>query len=132
MCIRDDTLFEPCVLSNCDQTPAMLLAILNENAVLLPNRTDSWRFGESYSERPSKYDQTTRVRLPMAEDAIVKTHYLRTVCAVLVVGATLIVAPMIVLGKAPEKTLSVHELQEKGTSYAPVDLKEDIAAVIAP
>ena len=43
----------------------------------------------------------------------------------------LIAAPMIVSGKATEKTPKAQELPQKGTSYAPVDLKEDIAVVIA-
>ena len=60
-----------------------------------------------------------------------KTHYLITLCAALVVGATLIAAPVTVSGKATEKTPNAQEPQQKGTSYAPVDLKEDIAVVIA-
>ena len=59
-----------------------------------------------------------------------KTHYLITLCAALVVGATLTAAPVPVSGKATEKTPDAQELQQKGTSYAPVDLKEDIAEVI--
>ena len=60
-----------------------------------------------------------------------KTQYLITLCAALVVGATLIAAPVTVLGKATEKTPNVQDIQEKGTSYAPVDLKEDFAVVMA-
>ena len=62
---------------------------------------------------------------------IMKTHYLITLCAALVVGATLIAAPVTVLGKATEKTPNVQDLPQKGTSYAPVDLKEDFAVVMA-
>jgi cytochrome c peroxidase len=60
-----------------------------------------------------------------------KTRSLITLCVALVVGATLITAPVIVSGKSTEKTPNAQELQQKGTSYAPVDLKEDIAVVIA-
>jgi len=60
-----------------------------------------------------------------------KTHDLITLCAALVVGATLIAAPVTVSGKATENTANVQELQQKGTSYAPVDLKEDFAGVMA-
>ena len=60
-----------------------------------------------------------------------KTQYLITLCAALVVGATLIAAPVTVLGKATEKTPNVQDIQQKGTSYAPVDLKEDFAVVMA-
>ena len=60
-----------------------------------------------------------------------KTHYLITLCTALVVGATLITAPVTVSGKATEQTSNAQELQQKGTSYAPVDLKEDVAEVIA-
>lgn len=67
----------------------------------------------------------------MDEEGIVKTDHLLTFCAVLVVGATLIAAPVAVSGKGTEKTPNMQELQQKGTSYAPVDLKEDLAAVIA-
>ena len=52
-------------------------------------------------------------------------------CATLVVGVMLIAAPMTVSGKAPDKTPDTKDAPQKGTSYAPVDLKEDIAAVIA-
>ena len=75
-------------------------------------------FGENYSELLSKYHQSVRVRLSMAEEGIVKTQYLVTLCAVLVVGATLIAASATVSGKATEKTSNVQALQEKGTSYA--------------
>jgi cytochrome c peroxidase len=67
----------------------------------------------------------------MAEEGIVKIQYLVRLCVVLVVGATIIAAPVTVSSKATEKTPNVQELQQKGTSYAPVDLKEDITAVIA-
>ncbi|MBK5281510.1 MAG: hypothetical protein JJE16_05425 [Nitrospiraceae bacterium] len=60
-----------------------------------------------------------------------KAHYLMALGAVLVVGATLITAPVTVSGKITEKTPNAQELQQKGTSYAPVDLREDIAVVIA-
>ncbi|HSQ50260.1 MAG TPA: hypothetical protein VLL94_03225 [Nitrospiraceae bacterium] len=60
-----------------------------------------------------------------------KTHYLITLCAALAIGATLIAAPVTVSAKATEETPNAQELQQKGTSYAPVDLKEDIAIVIA-
>jgi len=59
-----------------------------------------------------------------------KTHYLITLCAALAVGATLTAAPATVSGKATEETPKAQELPQKGTSYAPVDLKEDIAVVI--
>ena len=62
---------------------------------------------------------------------IMKTHCLLTLCAALVVGATLIAAPVTVSGKATGKTPNAQELPQKGTSYAPVDLKEDMAVVIA-
>ena len=60
-----------------------------------------------------------------------KAHYLITVCTALVVGATLIAAPVTVSGKATEKTPNAQAVPQKGTSYAPVDLKEDLADVIA-
>ncbi|HSL05826.1 MAG TPA: hypothetical protein VK901_20100, partial [Nitrospiraceae bacterium] len=60
-----------------------------------------------------------------------KTYYLFTLCAFLIVGAMLITAPATVSGKATEKTPNAQELPQKGTSYAPVDLKEDFAAVMA-
>jgi cytochrome c peroxidase len=60
-----------------------------------------------------------------------KTHYVVTLCATLVVGAVLITAPVTVSGKATEKTSNGQELPQKGTSYAPVDLKEDFAVVMA-
>ena len=60
-----------------------------------------------------------------------KTHNLVTLCAALVIGATLIASPVTVSGKATEKTPNAQELPQKGTSYAPVDLKEDVAVVIA-
>jgi hypothetical protein len=62
-----DTLFGFCVLSNCDQTLVMLLVIVNEAAVLVPNRPDGWSFWGNYSERLSKFLQPERVRLSMAE-----------------------------------------------------------------
>jgi cytochrome c peroxidase len=52
-------------------------------------------------------------------------------CAALIVGVTLIAAPVTILAKASEKPPLRHELPKKGTSYAPVDLKEDLADVIA-
>ena len=60
-----------------------------------------------------------------------KTHYFITLCAAVVVGATLITVPGTVFAKATEKTSNAQELPPKGTSYAPVDLKEDIAVVMA-
>ena len=60
-----------------------------------------------------------------------KTYNLVMLCAALVVGSTLIWAPVIVSGKASEKTPHPHEGVQQGTSYAPVDPKEDIAEVIA-
>jgi cytochrome c peroxidase len=60
-----------------------------------------------------------------------KAHYLITLCTALVLGATLVAAPVTVSGKSTEKTTNAQAAPHKGTSYAPVDLKEDIAAVIA-
>ena len=60
-----------------------------------------------------------------------KTHDLVTLCTALVVGATLITTSVAVSGKATEKTPNAQELPQKGTSYAPVDLKEDFAGVMA-
>ncbi len=60
-----------------------------------------------------------------------KTHDLITLCAALAVGATLIAAPVTVSGKTTEETPNAQESQQKRTSYAPVDLKEDVAVVIA-
>ncbi len=60
-----------------------------------------------------------------------KRHYLITLGAALAVGATLVTAPMTVSGKATEKTPDAQELPQKGTSYAPVDLKDDFAVVMA-
>jgi len=60
-----------------------------------------------------------------------KTPYLITLCAALAVGATLIAAPVTVSAKATEETPNTQELQQKGTSYSPIDLKEDVAVVIA-
>lgn len=60
-----------------------------------------------------------------------KTHYLVTLCATLVIGAMFITSPVTVSGKATEKTPNAQELPQKGTSYAPVDLKEDFAVVMA-
>jgi cytochrome c peroxidase len=59
-----------------------------------------------------------------------KTHYRITLCAALVVGVMLTSAPATVSGKATEKTMNAQAAPQKGTSYAPVDLKEDIADVI--
>ena len=67
----------------------------------------------------------------MAEEGIVKIQYVVTLCAVLIIGTTLIAVPVTVSSNPTEKTPSLHEVRETGTSYAPVDLKEDIAAVIA-
>ena len=53
-----------------------------------------------------------------------KTHNWVTFCAALVLGTTLIAAPVPVLGKPSEKP-------PQGTSYSPVDPKEDVAEVIA-
>ena len=60
-----------------------------------------------------------------------KTHDLLTLCGALVVGTMFITTPVTVSGQATEKTPNAREVQQKGTSYAPVDLKEDIAVVIA-
>ncbi|MEK6640946.1 MAG: hypothetical protein AABZ17_09780, partial [Nitrospirota bacterium] len=60
-----------------------------------------------------------------------KTHYFVTLCATLVIGAMLITSPVTVSGKATEKTPNAQELPQKGTSYAPVDLKEHFAVVMA-
>jgi hypothetical protein len=40
-------------------------------------------------------------------------------------------APVTASGKATEKTTNAQAVPQKGTSYAPVDLKEDLADVIA-
>jgi len=61
----------------------------------------------------------------------VKTHNLLTLSTALVVGAMLTAAPMTVSGKATEKTTNAQAVPQKGTSYAPVDLKEDFAGVMA-
>lgn len=60
-----------------------------------------------------------------------KAHYLITLCTALVVGAMLTAAPVTGAGKSTEKTPSAQALPQKGTSYAPVDLKENMADVIA-
>jgi len=60
-----------------------------------------------------------------------KTPYFVTLCATLVIGAMLITSPVTVSGKATEKTPNAQELPQKGTSYSPVDLKEDFALVMA-
>ena len=60
-----------------------------------------------------------------------KTHNLFVFCAALVVGVMLIAAPVTILAKASEKPSQGHELPKKGTSYPPVDLKEDLADVIS-
>ncbi len=60
-----------------------------------------------------------------------KTRNVFAFCAALVVGVTFIATPVTVLAKASEKPPHGHELPKKGTSYAPVDLKEDVAVVIA-
>ena len=59
-----------------------------------------------------------------------KTPYFATLCAPLVVGAMLIAAPATGLAKEAEKTPNPQD-GKKGTSYAPVDLKEDFAVVMA-
>jgi len=59
-----------------------------------------------------------------------KAYYLFTLCTALVVGATLTAAPVTGAGKSTEKTPNAQALLQKGTSYAPVDLKEDMADVI--
>jgi len=61
----------------------------------------------------------------------VKRRNLVVFGAVLVVGATFMAAPMTVLAKASEKPAHAHELPKKGTSYAPVDIKEDLVDIIA-
>ena len=60
-----------------------------------------------------------------------KTHYVVTLAATLVIGAMLFTAPGTVSGKSTDKTLNTQELPQKGTSYAPVDLKEEFAGVMA-
>ena len=50
---------------------------------------------------------------------------------VLVVGSLLVVGAGSASGQAPEKPPKAQETQSKGTSYAPVDLKEDFATVMA-
>ena len=60
-----------------------------------------------------------------------KAHYLITLCTALAVGATLTAAPVTVSGKSTEKKPNAQAVPQKGTSYAPVDLKEDVADVIA-
>jgi len=60
----------------------------------------------------------------------VKTHKLVMLCTVLVCGATLASAPVNVSGKSTEKTSAAQPEPTKGTSYAPVDLKEGMADVI--
>ncbi|MEP6936138.1 MAG: cytochrome B6, partial [Nitrospirota bacterium] len=62
---------------------------------------------------------------------MIKTHYLVALCGILVVGTVLIAVPVTVSGKATEKAPNAQELSQTGTSYAPVDLKEDLAVVIA-
>ena len=59
-----------------------------------------------------------------------KTHYLITLCTALVVGTMLTAAPVTGAGKSTEKTPSAQAAPQKGTSYAPVDLKEDVADVV--
>ena len=60
-----------------------------------------------------------------------KAHHLITLCTALVVGAILTAAPVISAGKSTEKTTNAQAVPQKGTSYAPVDLKENMADVIA-
>ncbi|HEX7093435.1 MAG TPA: hypothetical protein VF205_07160 [Nitrospiraceae bacterium] len=59
-----------------------------------------------------------------------KTRSLIALYAALAVGAVFTAAPMFVSAKGTEKTPNAQELPQKGTSYAPVDLKEDIGVVI--
>jgi cytochrome c peroxidase len=59
-----------------------------------------------------------------------KAHYLITLCTALAVGATLTAAPVTVSGKSTEKIPNAQAVPQKGTSYAPVDLKEDVTDVI--
>ena len=60
-----------------------------------------------------------------------KRQNLVILCAALVVGATVLAAPVTISAKASEKPPYGHELPNKGTSYAPVDIKEDLADIIA-
>jgi cytochrome c peroxidase len=62
---------------------------------------------------------------------IMKAHYLITLCTALVVGTMLTAAPVTGAGKSTEKSPSAPDVPQKGTSYAPVDLKENMADVIA-
>jgi len=50
---------------------------------------------------------------------------------VLVVGSLLFAGPGSASGQSTEKPPRAQEIQPKGSSYAPVDLKEDFAAVMA-
>ena len=59
-----------------------------------------------------------------------KARYLITLCTALVVGAALTAAPVTGAGKSTEKTTNAQAAPQKGTSYAPVDPKEDVADVI--
>jgi len=61
---------------------------------------------------------------------IVKAHNWIGLCIALIVGAILTSAPITVLAKASEKPQNGRDEPPKGSSYAPVDLKEDMAAVI--
>src|SRR6185295_3421898 len=61
---------------------------------------------------------------------IMKAHSLITLCTALVVGATLTAAPATSAGKSTEKTPNAQAAPQRGTSYAPVDLKEDVADVV--
>jgi cytochrome c peroxidase len=60
-----------------------------------------------------------------------KAHYLITLCTAWVVGVALTAPPVTVSGNPTEKTSNAQEFPHKGTSYAPVDLKEDFAGVMA-
>jgi hypothetical protein len=61
---------------------------------------------------------------------IMKAHYLITLYTAWVVGVALTAPPVTVSGKSMEKTANAQAVPNKGTSYAPVDLKEDVADVI--
>src|SRR6185436_19975859 len=57
-------------------------------------------------------------------------HSLITLCTALVVGVTLTAAPATGAGKSTEKTPNAQAAPQRGKSYAPVDLKEDVADVV--
>jgi hypothetical protein len=58
------------------------------------------------------------------------THYLITLCTTLVVGTLLTAAPVTGADKSTEKIAKAQAVPQKGTTYAPVDLEEDVADVI--